>query len=250
MKEKLGEYQIFGSKDSIDYDVMVFVDRIGNKQESHERVANFDKILSELYPDKPLNCNLAIVKYGIVTEVFKGTADEVNNMLCLTYDLHEQQHKLKITRLIGRDIDLKKLRTARVLLSFLSRTKHRTEIKKALKSDFIEKLKVLSDLDLSKIRDLGSRNVKWEDYLKVMSFQLGQTLALMDGIELYSKKEIGDKYPELKSMLSREGENLGALEIMKSMFVAHCSEELSDMETLIEEEKTPKLDELDIIRYN
>ena len=223
------QYQLFGSKDSIDYDIMVFVDELGTTQENHETVAEFDRKLSLLYPDKPLNSNLAVVKYGIITEVFKGTADEVNNMLYLTYDLHEQKHKLKISRLVHRDVDLKILRTARVLLSFLSRTDHRTEVKKALKSDLHEKLKVLADINLEKITHLGSRNVEWKDYLKIMSFQLGQTIALMDGEELYSKTEIYQTFPKLKTMLLREGENLFYLEELKNNFLTKVLEHLPQM---------------------
>ena len=227
-------FQIFGSEDSKDYDIMVFVDEIGTKQESHERVAEFDRKLSLMFPDKPLNSNLAIIKYGVVTEVFKGTVDEVNNMLYLTYNLHEQKYPLKITRLIERDVDLKILRTARVLLSFLSRTEHRPKVKKALKSDLIEKLKVLADIDLTKILDLGSRNVKWEDYLKTMSFQLGQTLALMVGKELYTKNEIFQTFPELKTMLLREDVDLFNLEVLKNKFITDTLEHLPLMTNLIE----------------
>lgn len=229
------DYQLFGSSDSIDYDIMVFVDSLGTTQENHDTVTELDRKLALIYTDKHLNANLALVEYGVVTEVFKGTADEVNNMLYLTYDSHEQTSKLKITRLVERDVELKILRTARVLLSFLSRTEHRPEIKKALKSDLIEKIKVLSSIDLSIIVDLGTRNVRWNDYLKTMAFQLGQTISLMRGTELYSKKEIIKTFPDLKSMLNREEtEDLSVLEKYKDIFLEECSVFLPKMKKMRE----------------
>jgi len=74
---------------------------------------------------------------------------------------------------VSRDVNEKILRTARILLSFLSRTEHRKLVKVALKGDLDAKFDALSKIDLSLITDLGSRNVKWIDYLKTMSFQLG-----------------------------------------------------------------------------
>jgi len=166
-------YQIFGSKSSTDYDIMFFVDSLGTIQESHELISKLDKMYSDIYVDKTINSNLCIIKNGIVVDVFKGTFDEVNNALYLTYSYHEQKHPLQIKRVIERDVTIKILRTARVLLSFLSRTIYRKEVKNALKSDLIEKLDVLCNIDLSGVKNLGTRNVLWEDYLKTMSFQLG-----------------------------------------------------------------------------
>jgi hypothetical protein len=212
-------HQIFGSKSSTDYDIMFFVDILGTTQESHEIIEKIDKEYSKIYSDKPINSNICIVKGGIVVDVFKGTADEVNNALFLTYDFHEQKYPNQITKIIERDTELKILRTARVLLSFLSRTEHRKEVKRALKSDLIQKLDVLMNIDLETITDLGTRNVKWEDYLKTMSFQLGQTLALMNGIELYTKEDISAYYPELSDMLNRKGEQLKILDYFKENFI-------------------------------
>jgi len=212
-------HQIFGSKSSTDYDIMFFVDVLGTTQESHEIIEKIDKEYSKIYSDKPINSNICIVKDGIVVDVFKGTADEVNNALFLTYDFHEQKHPNQITKIIERDTELKILRTARVLLSFLSRTEHRKEVKRVLKSDLIQKLDVLMNIDLETITDLGTRKVKWEDYLKTMSFQLGQTLGLMNGIELYTKEDISAYYPKLSGMLNRIGEDLETLDVFKENFI-------------------------------
>lgn len=213
-------HQIFGSKSSTDYDIMVFVDKITTIQESHEIVSKLDKEFSEIYSGKPTNCNLAIVgEDGTITKVFKGTSDEVNNALLETYDFHDQKFPQIIKGKISRDVNEKILRTARVLLSFLSRTEHRKIVKAALKGDLSSKLDVLSIIDLSKITDLGSRNVEWVDYIKTMSFQLGQTNALIFDTELYTKESISKYFPKLSGMLDRTREDLEYLESMKIDFV-------------------------------
>lgn len=214
------KFQIFGSKNSIDYDIMVFVDYIGSIQDSHNRITQYDKELSLIYTDKPINSNICIISDGIVVSVFKGTADEVNNSMFLTYDLHEQQYEQQIIKLVDRDIELKMLRTSRVLLSFLSRTEHRKIIKMALKGDFIDKLNVLDQIDLSTITNLNTKNINKIDYYKTMAFQLGQTLALIDGVELYSKQDIITTFPKLKTMLLRNNDiDLNILEDYKNKFV-------------------------------
>lgn len=228
------KYQIFGSKSSVDYDMMIFVNTLGTTQESHDLCLEYDKILGKIFTDKPVNSNLAILENGIIIKVFKGSFDEVNNALFLTYDNHDQPYHLMVSGLIDRDIHLKMLRTARVLLSFLSRTEHRKEVKFALRSDFKVKLETLLKLNLSKINNLGSRNVIWEDYLKIMSFQLGQTLSLMNGKELYTKEIISENFPKLESMLNRNGENLNILEEYKNIFVNSSYLILPDMKRLIE----------------
>lgn len=217
-------FQIFGSKGSEDYDVMVFVDRIPNVEESKKLCHKYDKELYMFFVDrgmpiKKVNCNLAILKNGYVHKVHKGTVDEVNNSLLATYHLHMQFHPLQINGLLERDIDIKMIRCARNVLMMLSRTEHRFEVKSALKGNFIEKIKLLGKIDLSEITDLGNKNINWEDFLKGIAFQLGQTIALIGGEEVFTKEDIALKYPDLKTFLDRKDKNLYTLNKYKDMFV-------------------------------
>jgi hypothetical protein len=209
-------FQVFGSENSTDLDCMVFLKDIPTKNNDRRSQAYRKSIqkshdLCELYAseikeitntDKVVNVNICTLKNGVVHHVFKGTPDEVNNSCFLTYSLHKQYHPLQIERLVDRDIELKVLRTTRVLLSFLSRSKYRPDVKRALKGDIYEKIKVLNDIDLTNI-DLN-KNVSDEDYAKTMAFQLGQTIGLLEDNELYTKNSISETYPLLKECIDRK----------------------------------------------
>ena len=79
------EHQIFGSEDSTDYDILCFVDSIPQIHKAHDIIKKFNSDLSEIYTDKELNCNMAVERGGKIIQVFKGTADEVNNSAFLTW---------------------------------------------------------------------------------------------------------------------------------------------------------------------
>ncbi|CAG7580058.1 MAG: gp208 [uncultured marine phage] len=199
------KFQIFGSESSLDLDCMCFVDEIPSIQESHDLCDKYTEYIQDITKtDKEINTNICVIKKGIVVETFKGTADEVNNSLYLTYDLHDQHFPLMISRLIPRDVELKILRTCRVILSFWSRSEFRPQVKSALRGDIYQKMETLK----IKFEDVSveKRNVKIDDYFKVMAFQLGQTIGLIDGIELYSKESIMEQYPDLEPFLMRRGD--------------------------------------------
>lgn len=226
MNEK---FQIFGSKSSQDIDVMFFVDKIPSPPDkAHDLCKIYNEKIAKLYnTDREINSNLAILKDGMIVHTHKGTEDEVNNSLFHTYGLHDQRHPLQIMKLYDRDVELKIHRTLRVLLSMISRTEHRSIVKKALRSDVHEKIRVLDSIDYSKITTLGKKNENFEDYLKVMAFQLGQTLALTDIIdprELYTKEDIINSYPIFKNHLMRLSyPNLDYIEAGKSVLLMQIS---------------------------
>ena len=100
-------------------------------------------------------------------------------------------------------MDLKFLRAARSILSFLTKTAQREGIKKALRGDIILKLKVLEKIELSDI-DWSNTKMSILDVKKSLAFQIGQTLALFCEQEVYTKTEIGLIFPQLKPYLNRE----------------------------------------------
>ncbi len=232
-------FQIFGSISSTDWDIMVFVNDIPeNEFDATAICKGYNIILPITQPyifelKKPMNCNLAVIDCSTIKEVYKGTVDECNNSLMDTYILHENG-MVNIRARMERDVQIKALRTARVLLSFLSRTEYRPQIKKALRGDLNEKLEVLKEIDFSTITELGKRNIDFKDYVKTMAFQLGQTNCLMaNGVELYTKESIFGVYHFLKPHLMREDNpDLSMLELMKLSYIEEC--ERFEFDTLIE----------------
>jgi len=205
---KMQKYQIFGSKTSQDYDILVFVDKLGTIDENHSYIKELNKEFSIKYPDKKINCNLGILKEGKILEVFKGTADEVNNSLFFTYKNHIQEYPNQISSLYPRYEqyykDLKLKRCSRFILSFFSRTYLRTEIKEALRGNFLQRLAVLKTIDFNRLNTFPGKKDKPVDIYKTIAFQLGQTISLCKGTQLYSKEDIIECHPKLKSYLLRE----------------------------------------------
>ena len=186
-----------GSEDSLDHDIYVIIDKPADYKLS--------KKLCEQY--LPYNANLLVIEEGLVTWSYKGTVDECNNSLYETYHLHEQKLELPIKRKLQRNFSLKMLRTIRGILSYVSRTDLRVDVKRALRSiDIQTKIEVLKLIDLTKIDDFV-KNDKIEVY-KFFAFQLGQAISLLeDNEELFTKSSVKVKYPEMIDFLSRKETN-------------------------------------------
>jgi len=197
-------YNIFGSKDSIDIDVMVFVDKLPNTTEECKDACH--KYEKELDLGDFSNVNLAVVKDGIVTECFKGTPDEVNNSILATYGLHDkyQEFDCQVDRPVERDIPLKIARCFRIILTLISRTQYRAEVKKALKGDVEEKIEFLQYLDFTTIDSFNKNGLTDIDCWKAIVFQIIQTIFLIDNIEIYTKGEAKAVSPPLTPVIMRE----------------------------------------------
>lgn len=185
-----------GSEDSLDIDIYVVIpEPIFNLQEC--------KTLCESYVG--YNANLITIENGNVSWCYKGTIDECNNSILATYYLHkENTEPCPITSVVERNLNIKIDRTIRGLLSYLSRTQYRTEVKAALKNDsIILKLNVLDKIILRDIKDFGKKGEN-KDVYKFFAFQLAQTNALLlSGAELFTKSDASLYYPQLAEYLKR-----------------------------------------------
>lgn len=197
-------FNVFGSSDSTDFDVMIKVDEMPNVESCRILCEKYDKHFQNIITNKEVNSNLCVVKDGVVAEVYKGTADEVNNVLYYTYDLHEQQCPIFVKMPVKRDIIVKVNRSVRSILSHLTRTQYRPLIKQALRGPLSERIAALRAVDFSTIDDLSKNNSNILDYRKVVAFQVGQCLGLFARIELYTKSAIAGQYPTLEPFLYRK----------------------------------------------
>jgi len=205
---------VFGSPTSIDYNILVIVGHMPEIYTCHEWCCELEESLQKMLPEKPVKVNLGVIKDGVITSVFTGTPDEVNNSIISTYSLHKQWHGLTLKTKVPREPYLKLLEAARIALSFIRDDKYRDIIKKALIGDFKEKIKALEKINLSDIE--SNENVS-----KILAFQFGQTLALLeDAKELYTKEEIAERYEELEPHLMRDPKaSLDVLESFKNKFL-------------------------------
>ena len=203
MKNK---FYIFGSENSLDYDILVEVDNIPQEINApHNICKEFNIKLSQILPDKEINCNLITVRDNKIVYCFKGTCDELNNCLYYTYYLHTQYHPNPILSAVERDINEKVLRVARFIITFYSRTELRTEIKAALRGNLLLKLEILKKIDFVKMVEFTDKKEKTEDIKKVIAFQFGQIFSLLDGYEFdsYTKNGIIKNYIDLSNLLNR-----------------------------------------------
>lgn len=197
------EANIFGSEDSTDLDIMIKVESIQNIEWCRRRCDELDIHFTEIY-NKKANSNLCVVSDGMIVEVYKGTVDEVNNMLYYTYELHPQNHCIFVSKLVSRNVSLKVNRALRTILSHLSRTKYRPEIKEALRGSMAKRIDTIRNIDFCEIDDLNKNNSSIIEYRKTVAFQIGQSLGLFENTELYTKKSISLQYPRLADLLYRK----------------------------------------------
>lgn len=241
------KFQIFGSPSSKDYDVLVFVDKLGTIQENHDLIDTLnDSVYQELIknglPSKKMNCNLGVLENGKLKEVFKGYAFEVNNSLYYTYGLHTQLHPNHIIepyKWSEEIADYKLKRCFRFILSFYSRVPEwRTSIKEALKGGFDKRLECVKKIDFIKHREFPGKKDLPEDIYKTFAFQIGQTHALLTSIELYTKESVIREYTSLENLILRKeitDQDLEALNLMLHYLIMTAEIRLEKMENLLEE---------------
>ncbi|WP_286076922.1 hypothetical protein [Thomasclavelia cocleata] len=212
---------IHGSEDSTDLDVYYVFDTIPSDIKDCRAFCSAD-------PNE--NRNIIVIKKGIVTDTFIGTPDEINNGLIDTYHLHKQEYPLLITKRVERNVILKQIRAVRGILSILSRTKYRPQIKFALRNNWSDRIILLKMLDFTEIdyENLHKQN-NYHDMLKVIAFQTGQGLGLLLGEELYTKSSIAKEYPLLKPFLYRE-ENLNFENLNKMLLMFYTELRKIDFE--------------------
>ncbi len=217
-------FQILGSESSQDIDIMVFVEKLPTSvYECSQFCLSYGKSLAKELnddsteslsenPQRKINANVGIVQNGILISAYKGNQDETNNALFYTYVLHKQYFDNHILEIVPRNLTEKIHRTLRVMLSFLTKSKHRTTIKMALIADWQRKVEVLLALDLQEFffdnqlkNQLGK--VALLDFQKTFAFQMGQCQALLEGQEFYTKEAVSAYFPALSAYLLRT-ENL------------------------------------------
>ena len=234
-------FHIFGSHSSHDYDIVLFVNQLGTIQENYAccdaQVLTFNSFFAQKsLPQKKINLNLAILMDGIISKVYKGTPDELNNAVLRTYALHTQYHPLLVRRAVERNWQLKMIRVCRTVLSFYTRTAMWVDVKRALQGNLDAKMEVLEKLNLAEFSTFEKNES--QDCWKTIAFQLGQGMGLLQGRELYTKEEIASAFPQLEIFLQRQTthKELEELEVQKREFLEMLKQVRPQFSKLTEQE--------------
>jgi len=201
---------IHGSEDSVDLDVCYIVDKLPKTIKECQEFCR--------HPIE--NRNLATIDPSTMTiaDCYIGLPDELNNSLIATYPLHKQEYPMVLNR-VKRHPMLKVIRATRVILTFLTRTKYRQVVKQALRSNSLTmRLNVLKNISLTSI-DTFNKKLKDEDIKKKIAFQIGQTILLLNGKEVYTKAEIVNELPELRQYIYREPTDNTVLDLYLKKFI-------------------------------
>lgn len=200
------QFNMFGSANSEDYDVMVLVPEVPeNKELCKVLCSGYEAILKDFFLDKELNVNICetatedqdgqTIRY--ISKVFKGTPDECNNSVLNTYLFHKQYCQILTTCNLERNVPIKVARAFRIILTFLSRTHLRTKIKIALQTkSFSTQYTLLKNFDLNNVPESAiiQKNIEYGKFQRKCAFQMLQVMGLLDGVELYDMYNMYLKY--------------------------------------------------------
>jgi hypothetical protein len=203
-------YFIFGSPDSIDIDVLV--DHPGATGSDADKL--IVSLLKEKYPTiKDWNLSLIKIMEGriICTMQRRGSEDAVHNSLFYTYRHHEQKYENPLTAPVKRHMLLAVYVCVRNLLAINAATSekqfYKQVISPVLKEGNWQKEVALLDL-LQYEKPPFDDEKRTLGLNKSLAFDLGQTISLLNGNELYTKGDIIQHHPELAPIILRQPSNI------------------------------------------
>jgi hypothetical protein len=211
---------IYGSASSQDVDLMEVVPESFKGRKPHESsnycLQRIPELIQEFtsmgidLQNRELNLNLCTLDNSngksIINWVYKGSIDECNNCLFLSYNNHKniQIAPLFVTSLVSRRLDIKIIRSLRMILSWITRTNMRSSVKSALKTNTVSsRLKVLGSIQFENLIFTNNTNDDIKDIYKNIAFQLAQTITLLNNDEIFSKEEAYLRFPQLTVFLKR-----------------------------------------------
>jgi hypothetical protein len=212
MQNKLYEI-VHGSENSLDRDVYWVMKKLPSKEE----LISINKSINTS------DINFITIHNGIVSDCIKGVVDEINNGIIDTFHLHPQSlDYCPVFYRQHRDSFVKTIRFIRGILVQFSKTDFRPIVKKASKSHNL-KLKIDTAIELishlDKIDDFVRLNKT--DLFKFLSFQLAQSKALFDNIEIYTKNSAKlYLHPTLSTFIDRQVFQEKDIQILQSELIS------------------------------
>ena len=211
------KYYFYGSEDSLDTDIFIEVDEIPTNIETSIQY------MKQLKKDFELdwNMNMIVIKDGVVIDNIpsKGSKYSLNNSLFITYENHTQAHNNPIKKLLKPNNLLNIYKCVRNILTQCTRVnKEYRNFIKPLKGihPWNNKLISFEKLDFTVIETFNQNYQTDVDTWKSIVFYLGQSLSLLDGIEIYSKKHLLEEHPYFEKFINREELTLLDKKILQS----------------------------------
>ena len=200
-------YYYYGSADSTDVDVIIAIPKSDMPEHQEDRKRMVKRLVVEHGLD--WNATLVVIEDGYLVDTIypKAWVDGLNNALWQTYALHEQDFPNPLQGELKRNRLLSIYKTARTVLTTLTRTHYRPIVRPILKGvhDFELKLEALDKIDFCTVSDFNQKNTSDIDLWKALAFYLGQNLSLIqDDCQIYTKKALVQHYPELHSFIYRK----------------------------------------------
>lgn len=201
------KHYVFGSKNSHDIDVLIEFPGIDGSDKDLQLI---DQIKEKYSFIQSWNINLIEIQDGIIVKTIdsKGYPDSVNNSLYETYHLHKQSHPFPLKRTVERNVNLAIQKCILSIFLFFKNTNldsFYNQIPKQVKKDeslILERIKWLERIDFRKV-PFDDHNMNIEKYKKI-AFHIGQTISLMDNIEIYTKSDLVYYHHDLSSLIKRE----------------------------------------------
>lgn len=210
------KYSEFGSLDSLDVDVMFYLHYpLESIKWCKDKAAELKYKVDKKYVD----VNFAVMNSDCrLSSCYKGSIDEVNNMLYYTTWLGFRNKGRFVKKLYPRSFLEKRQRVLRGILSYLSRTAHRKDIKKVL-GKYDQSVDLFKNISIKEITELNKNNVTYQDFCKFMAFQFAQLDALNKDIEIFTKQDAVNRYPELYEFIYRKSENADLVEELQKRYI-------------------------------
>jgi hypothetical protein len=240
------KYYRFGSEDSIDLDLLI------EHPDSTGRESDTGLILKITEKHSNLsNANINIIKIEDHTVIHsipsKGSPDAVHNSLFYTYHFHHQKFDLPIKVPIKRNLLLAIVRCVRVILTSFKKAKknklYRETIRPILRNDsFSNWLKICLKLDFELFNTLSMGEI---DLKKKLVFHICQTISLINGIEIYTKKDLINHHPDVEDIINRIASTTSSQKIYEKTNLL-----LKQIENLEIKELTNNILELNTFKVN
>lgn len=200
-------YYLYGSDDSTDKDVIIVISKEEMPEKQEDRKNKVLALLKEY--DLNWNATFAVIENGKISDTIftKSWIDSLNNALLETYSLHQQKHELLITEKHIRNKTLAIYKAVRTVLTMLTRTEYRTQIRPILKGihDFNLKLEAFKNIDFVSISQFNQKNTDDIDIWKIIAFYVGQNIALIENdVEIYTKKKLVHHFKDLEPFIYRK----------------------------------------------